>query len=180
MKQPNQRKCVSCKEVFTKRHFNQKYCFNPSCVAEWTAKEKSKQWTKEKSKKKEELLTVQDHLKLTQAIFNKYIRERDKKLGNPCMSCRKPLVGKFDAGHFWNANNHWNLRFDERNVHSQCVHCNRDKHGNLLEYRKQLEIYFGERWLGELEQDAQKTRKFTREELIEIRELYKQKTKDLI
>ena len=126
---------------------------------------------KEKREGRIKLLTVQNYVKKAQKVFNTWIRQRDKD--NPCISCRNSLKEKFDAGHFWNANNHWNVRFDERNVHGQCVKCNQHLHGNLLEYRKQLEFYYGERWLTELEQEARKTRKFTIEELKEIIEKYK-------
>lgn len=180
MKQPKQKKCKNCKQPFTPIRLTlEKYCKESECVRVWVAEEKDKQWKKTKSEKKAQLLTVQDWIKITQTTFNKYIRLNDLSLGNPCMSCRKPLVGKFDAGHFYNANNHWNLRFDERNVHSQCVACNQHKHGNLLEYRKQLEFYYGERFLIELEKDARITRKFTVAELMEINELYKAKIKNL-
>ncbi len=178
--------CPSCSVPFEPRkHFNStiksKYC--DLCTKTRQALKNLERIKKEDKRrlnnKKKQLLTVQDWIKITQATFNKYIRLNDLSLGNPCISCRNPLVGKFDAGHFYNANNHWNLRFDERNVHSQCVSCNQHKHGNLLEYRKQLEFYYGERFLIELEKDARITRKFTVAELMEINELYKAKIKNL-
>jgi hypothetical protein len=48
-----------------------------------------------------------------------------------------------------------------------------------LEYRKNLELYYGIAWLLELEKDAKKTRKFTKEELKNIIEIYKNKIKEL-
>jgi hypothetical protein len=178
MKQPNQRKCISCKEVFTKSHFNQKYCFKPSCVAEWTAKEKSKQWKKQKSKKKKELLTVQDHLKLTQATFNKYIRERDK--GKPCISCGNKEPKKVNAGHYYSSGGHKAVTFDENNVHLQCEYCNSFLSGNLILYRENLIKRIGVKAFDKLTKEAPKTANYTRDELIEIREHYKLKIKELI
>ena len=174
------KRCKNCKEPFAPiRTTLEKYCSKSECMQVFISEAKEKAWKKTKAVKKEELMTVQDYVKIAQQVFNKYIRLNDLSLGNPCFSCRKPLVGKFDAGHFHNANNHWNVRFDERYVHSQCVHCNQHLHGNLLEYRNQLEFYYGISWLNELEQDAKKTRKFTIEELKEIIETYKQKIKEL-
>jgi hypothetical protein len=173
------KKCRNCKEEFTPYTSLQKFCTKSECIRVFVDETKAKKWAKDKREKKAELMTVTDWVKIAQTAFNTYIRERDKSLGNPCFSCRKPLPSKFDAGHFMNANNHWSVRFDERNVHAQCVHCNQHLHGNLLEYRNQLEFYFGSAWLAQLERDAKETRKFTIEELKEITSTYKQKLKDL-
>lgn len=175
-------RCKECKDKFIPKAFNQKFCMlKDDCIKAFmvTLKKQRKEWKTEKIKRKKEMMTLQDWIKITQATFNTYIRLNDKKLNNPCMSCRKPLGTKYDAGHFYNANNHWNLRFDERNVHSQCVHCNQHLHGNLLEYRKQLLFYYGESFLSELERDSKVTKKFTINEVKEINEIYKKKIKEL-
>ena len=126
---------------------------------------------------KAELETVQDIVKAAQLVFNKYIRERDKN--EPCISCKqKPK--KVNAGHFWNANNHWNVRFDEDNVHVQCERCNSYLSGNLLEYRTNLLIKIGAERFKQLEARARLTRKFTKDELKEIIKTYKQKIKNEI
>lgn len=77
-----------------------------------------------------------DWLNLAQKVFNTYIRLRDRD--KPCISCNKPLNTKYDAGHYYSMGNYSFLRFNEENTHAQCVHCNRDLHGNLLEYRINL------------------------------------------
>jgi hypothetical protein len=154
--------------------FLQKNCFDPNCVTEWINDVKQKNWQKKKAKLKLDLMTVQDYIKLAQQVFNKYIRLRDA--GNVCISCqKKPL--KENAGHFYNANNHWNVRFDERNVHLQCEHCNTYLSGNLIEYRKQLINKIGIEQLTLLELEANKTRKFTIDELKQIINKYKLKIK---
>lgn len=123
---------------------------------------------------KSELMTTQQWVVKAQVYFNKFIRLRDE--GNGCVSCGTSLRNKkFDAGHFYNANNHWGLRFHESNVHGQCVKCNRDLHGNLLEYRKRIIERIGTDGLEALEKSAYDTRKFTRDELIEIYTKYKAK-----
>jgi len=168
-------KCKNCKQPFEPIRFLQKYCLNDECVRVWVESEKTKQWKKTKAKMKNDLLTIQDYIKLAQQTFNKYINLRDKKL--PCISCGKPITGRVNASHYFNANNHWNVRFNEFNVHTSCITCNQYLSGNLIEYRKGLINKIGEEQLTLLELEANKTRKFTIEELKEIINTYKQKIK---
>jgi hypothetical protein len=176
MKQQKQKKCKNCKQPFTPiRSTLEKYCKESECVRVWVSIEKEKAWKKTKAEKKAELMTVQDYIKIAQVTFNKYIRLRDKDY--TCISCGKELGAKFDAGHYLNANNHWNVRFNELNVNGQCVYCNQHLHGNLIEYRKRLIKLIGVESVEWLEEHAKKTRKFTIEELKEIIETYKQKIK---
>lgn len=168
-------KCKNCKQPFEPIRFLQKYCLNEECVRVWVESEKTKQWKKTKAKMKNDLLTIQDYIKLAQQTFNKYINLRDKKL--PCISCGKPITGRVNASHYFNANNHWNVRFNEFNVHSSCITCNQYLSGNLIEYRKGLINKIGEEQLTLLELEANKTRKFTIEELKETINTYKQKIK---
>jgi hypothetical protein len=135
-------KCKNCKQPFEPIRFLQKYCLNEECVKVWVESEKTKQWKKTKAKMKNDLLTIQDYIKLAQQTFNKYINLRDKKL--PCISCGKPITGRVNASHYFNANNHWNVRFNEFNVHSSCITCNQYLSGNLIEYRKGLINKIGE------------------------------------
>jgi len=170
------RKCKYCKSVFSPITTLQKNCFDPNCVTEWINEVKQKNWKKKKAKLKADLMTVQDYIKLAQQVFNKYIRLRDA--GNVCISCqKKPL--KENAGHFYNANNHWSVRFDERNVHLQCEHCNTFLSGNLIYYRENLLKKIGIEEFENLSAEAMKTRKFTIEELKEIIATYKKKCKEL-
>jgi hypothetical protein len=169
-------RCKNCKQKFEPIRFNQKFCLESDCVRVWVESEKTKQWKVKKQKMKNDLETIQDLVKATQIIFNKYIRLRDK--GQVCISCQnKPL--KENAGHYFNANNHWNVRFDERNVHLQCEHCNTYLSGNLIEYQRNLIHKIGIESYHELEAESRKTRKFTKEELREIMLTYKNKIKEL-
>jgi len=167
-------KCKNCKEKFEPIRFNQKYCLNEECIRVFVEEAKAKTWKKTKAKMKADLMTLQDYLKLAQITFNKYIRLRDK--GNVCISCQK-IPKKENAGHFFNANNHWNVRFDERNVHLQCEHCNTYLSGNLIEYQRNLIEKIGLEEYTFLMWEARKTRKFTKEELKEIIDTYKKKIK---
>ena len=170
------RKCKYCREPFQPITTLQKNCFDPNCVTEWINDVKEKNWQKKKAKLKLDLMTVQDYIKLTQQVFNKYIRLRDA--GNLCISCqKKPL--KENAGHFYNANNHWSVRFDERNVHLQCEHCNTYLSGNLIYYRENLLKKIGIEEFENLSAEATKNRKYTIEQLKEIIATYKKKIKNI-
>ena len=168
-------RCRNCKEKFEPVRFNQKYCLKDECIRVFVEEAKSKAWKKTKKNMQENLETIQDLVKATQIVFNKYIRLRDKD--ELCISCKqKPK--KSNAGHYYNANNHWNVRFDEDNVHLQCEHCNTFLSGNLINYRENLLKKIGEGKFQLLEAEANKTRKFTKEELKEIIETYKKKIKE--
>lgn len=168
-------RCKNCKNKFEPVRFNMKYCLEPECVRVWVESEKAKQWKTKKAKAKLDLMTLSDYLKLAQITFNKYINLRDKD--KPCISCDKPITGRVNASHFWNANNHYNVRFNEDNVHSSCIACNQFLSGNLLEYRTRLISKIGEQRFNILESESKKTRKFTIEELKEIIKEYKLKIK---
>jgi uncharacterized CHY-type Zn-finger protein len=169
------RKCKYCKQPFEPSVFLQKNCFDPNCVTAWVQETKEKNWKKKKAKLKLDLMTIQDYIKLAQQVFNKWINLRDK--GLPCISCGKPINGRVNASHYFNANNHWNVRFNEFNVHSSCITCNQYLSGNLIEYRSRLINKIGIEQLTLLELEANKTRKFTIEELKQIINKYKLKIK---
>lgn len=82
-----------------------------------------------------------------QECFNAYIRHRDK--GQPCISCQQYRT--LEAGHFYSAGHHNLIRFDEDNCHGQCSACNRHLSGNLLHYRRYLEIKIGKDRLAALD-----------------------------
>jgi hypothetical protein len=170
------RKCKYCKSTFEPVAFLQKNCFEPDCVTAWIQETKEKAWQKKKAKLKADLMTIQDYVKLAQQVFNKFIRLRDA--GQNCISCnKKPL--KENAGHFYNANNHWNVRFNEFNVHLQCEYCNTHLHGNLIEYRTNLINKIGVSKFLILEAESKKTRKFSIDELKDLITVYKAKIKNL-
>lgn len=140
-------------------------------------KERAKAWTKEKKEWSEKLMTLSDHIQLCQKVFNTYIRLRDK--GKPCISSGRPLIAKYDAGHYYSCGAYPNLRFNEDNCHGQSVHDNRDKHGNLIEYRERLIERIGmERFLT-LEAMKNISRNYTIPEIKEMIALYRSKIKQL-
>jgi hypothetical protein len=141
---------------------------------ELNKKKELKDWKIKKAKMKEDLMSLSDWLKIAQTHFNTYIRQRDKD--QLCISCQKPPLKK-NAGHFFNANNHYSVRFDERNVHLQCEHCNTFLSGNLIPYRENLIKKIGVQEFEDLSKIANETRKFNIQEVKELINIYKNKIK---
>jgi len=104
-----------------------------------------------------------------QKEFNRWIRERD--FGLPCISCGRSTDAKQNAGHYRSVGAAPQLRFNEDNCHKQCEHCNSYLSGNLVEYRPMLIHRIGVASVEALELDNA-TRKWTRDELVEIRRKY--------
>ena len=133
----------------------------------------------EKKKILEKLETHSDWLRKLQKVFNAYIRERDKN--KPCISCQVLLNGrKFDAGHCYSVGAYPNLRFNEDNVHGQCVHCNQHKHGNIHEYMSNLPKRIGVEAFERLQAERSKPLKLSIPEIKELIEVYKQKRKSIL
>lgn len=87
-------------------------------------------------------------------IFSKYIRKSaaDWKGYVTCFTC--PTYDDwrtFDAGHYLpQALGISVFKYYEKNVHPQCINCNRIKSGNYGEYKKRLIIEYGEGTIEEL------------------------------
>ena len=170
------RKCKYCSNEFTPYTSLQKNCFHDVCVKAMIKEHEVKQWNKKKAKLKKDLMTASDWLKIAQTTFNKFIRLRDTGLN--CISCgEKPK--KENAGHFWSAGGHANVRFNEENVHLQCERCNQYLSGNLLMYNNNLLYKIGSDRFIKLHEQAHITKRWTIEELHKINETYKQKIKEL-
>ena len=169
-------KCKYCKEQFEKVAPKQRVCMSDECIKRFSKEVKDKEWAIKKKALKEELQTVPELIKIAQKYFNDFIRLRDKDTN--CVSCDKPLTKKHDAGHYFNTS-YSNVRFNEYNVHSQCVNCNKHKHGNLLEYQIGIEKRVGGIELFELYKQAHIKKTWSKEELKEIIDIYKKKKKNL-
>ena len=138
-----------------------------------------KAWDQKKRQLTEELKTTSDYLKEAQYWFNKIIRERDKD--KPCISCGVSLQGrKYDAGHYYSQGGHSYLRFHSFNCFGQCVRCNRDLSGNLIEYRKGLIQRIGEEALEVLDRLSHEMRKYDIDELKKMIQEYKKIYKDMV
>jgi hypothetical protein len=164
-------KCKNCKDKFTPKTFLQKFCLvKPECVEIFVSEAKAKQWKKQKAQMKKELMTLSDYSNALQVIFNKWIRKRDD--GLLCISCGN-MTAKRDAGHFYSVGNYPSVRFDEDNVHSQCVHCNQFRGGNIHEYKRWLTLRIGQDRIDSLEKRAHESRKYSIPEIKEMIEKYK-------
>lgn len=176
--------CPSCSVPFEPRkHFNStiksKYC--DLCTKTRQALKNLERIKKEDKKrlndKKKELLTLSDHLKLTQMVVNKYIRLRDKD--ELCISCGKKINGVEHASHYLSSGGHSNIRFHEDNIWKSCYKCNVMLSGNPTSYRIRLIKKIGVERVEWLEDNAYIEKRWTREELKEIQEIYKAKIKNL-
>lgn len=113
--------------------------------------------------------TVPELIKKAQVVFNAYIRRRDENL--PCISCVK---GKPEqAGHYLSAGHHSVHRFNEKNVHGQCVRCNMYLSGNQINYRINLVKKIGVEQVEILEGTMNNKKKWDRLELETIINEYK-------
>ena len=178
MQKVYQRKCVSCKVKFTPQN-NTQICCSPKCAIDYMKSKKASAWQKEKKVLKEKLMTKSDYLNICQKVFNTYIRTRDKD--KPCISCDKFLKEKdINASHFYSVGSSPNLRFNEDNVHNSCIRCNKDLHGNLIEYALRLPNRIGIERFNELAQARNTPALYSIDDVKELIAIYKVKIKELI
>lgn len=109
--------------------------------------------------------------------FQKWIRKRDEN--KPCVSCGKLYAEQWDGSHYYKAEVFKGVIFDEDNVHKSCSYCNKWLDGNLNPYRIELFKRIGIDRVNNLDNKANTTRqkKWSRDELIEIREKYRELNK---
>lgn len=89
-------------------------------------------------------ITIKDRERLkkkAEIVFNKWIRERDKK----CMTCGESEKQLY-AGHFC----HNREDFNERNKNAQCYTCNFRKKGNMRFYTIYMVDKYGLDYVKEL------------------------------
>jgi len=182
-----ERSCAHCKARFMQVRHGQQVCSTECTIARAEAKQakkiaKAKQAGRKADKiKREKLKTRSDYIKEAQVAVNKYVRLRDA--GRGCISCGSLLVlggtgGGFDAGHWRSRGASPHLRFEEDNIHGQCKRCNLYGSGMAIEYRAGLIKRIGLARVEALEAD-QEPRKHSIQDLIEIRDKYRAKAKDM-
>ena len=173
-------KCKQCKQLFKQYKSTQKVC-SYDCAIKYAKNKRQTQekkvWNKKKKVLKEKLETVTSLAVKAQKVFNTYIRLRDE--GKPCISCKTPYKKNFQAGHYFSAGFHWSVRYNENNCFGQCIRCNMYLSGNLQQYSVNILERITPDQLEELSIKSQKTIKYSKEELINIRLLYQQKIKIL-
>ena len=191
---PKKRKCCGCKEYHPAESgfltpagfFHSTECASTYAsekaqkarnrdIKRTQEKERKKHNAKKREIKKQD---IRHQHKLTQQVFNKYIRLRD--VGKPCISCGRANDNtiQFHAGHFLTVGARPEHRYNEINCHAQCVRCNNFLSGNVAEYRKNLIDLIGLDIVESLENDR-KTHIYTPDELIAIRKKYSEKVRQL-
>lgn len=131
----------------------------------------------ETRRRKEAIKTLADLKREAQQALNRWIvhvRDKDR----PCISCGRHHHGAWHAGHYLSRGAAPQHALNPLNVWKQCAPCNTYLHGNQAAYRARLVQLIGQGAVEALEQDNA-PRKWTREELVAIRDEYRQKLKNL-
>jgi len=111
-------------------------------------------------------------------VFSQYIRlsRSDDQGFCTCVTCGKSAhwkEGGIQAGHFI-SRKHYSVRWDEDNVHPQCVGCNVFKAGEQYKYS----IFLGEKLSEYLYNKSLKITKFTSIEIEDLIEKYSLKLRN--
>lgn len=174
------KKCKQCGNLFYPANSLQKVC-SVGCAMAFSRAQAEKKQAKEECKRikerKERLKSRSDWLKDAQAVFNQFIRLRDKD--EPCISCGRHHQGQYHAGHYRSIGAAPELRFCELNVHKQCAPCNNHKSGNAIEYRINLIKKIGADKVEFLEQQDHLPAKMSIDEIKAVIKHYKAKVKAL-
>lgn len=110
-----------------------------------------------------------------QKVFNAWIRNRDQF--KSCISCGSTVE---QAGHYYSQGHHSALRFSEVNTNGQCVRCNHFLSGNLINYRRGLQLRYTQLEIDLLDSIGTRTpvKKWNRFELEELIKKYRLTLKD--
>jgi len=183
------KKCKQCKQHFQPTKPLQSVC-GIACAIGKAKADKAKKERVEHRVAKEKLKPKNEYRAEAQAVFNKFIRLRDKDM--PCVSCGRleneienTYGGKWDCGHFLSRGSHPELAFDERNAAKQCKKCNGGA-GNFTRKNhtvsQQYEIELIRR-IGQLEVDRLKgpheAKHYTIQDYKDLKATYKKKLKEL-
>lgn len=170
----------NCKDKFEPKYFLQKHCMEKEeCIKAEIELKKETIWKAKRTEWKKDLKTLGDYEAEARKEFQKWIRFRDKDEG--CISCGSKISIRYDGGHYLDANKYSGLIFNEDNVHKQCSRpCNKDLHGDIINYRIGLIARIGEEKVKWLEENKDRLRiyKYTKQQLIEIKNYYKLKNKE--
>ncbi len=140
--QPRSKPCKQCGSLFLPLRALQAVC-GPSCAIKTVKAQKAatkvavklrKEAVKKTSKWEEEC----------RAIVQKIARLRDRNDG--CISCHLPATwgGQWHGSHFRSHGAASAVQFHLWNIHKSCSSCNRDKGGNIIDYRPRLIAKIGQ------------------------------------
>lgn len=164
---------------------------HPSCIEPWAAAQEAKAQRAqakaqrmaakadraETRRRKEAIKTLADLKREAQTALNRWIvhvRDKDR----PCISCGRFHQGAWHAGHYMSRGAAPQHALNPLNVHKQCAPCNTYLHGNLIAYRVRLIELIGLEAVEAMENDNA-PHKWTREGLIEVRDTYRAKLKQI-
>ena len=114
-------------------------------------------------------------IKKLDAVFSKYIRLRDADTEGYCRCSTCGEVHhwtKIQAGHFI-SRKHYATRWNEDNVHAQCVACNVFRYGEQYKFS----LYLGDKLSKELLEKSRLIAKFTDIEIKEMIDDYNDRIK---
>ena len=137
-------------------------------------KEKGKKIKHAAEKKSFQLSDLKIRKAAAKKACHDYIRARD--VNNGCITCNRPLIGKFDAGHFMKGTNSY-TKFMEKNIHGQCVNCNQYNGGREREYEHVLIDKYGRLTVLALKRLRTRKIKRTANDYLLIEKHFKQKLK---
>lgn len=206
---PNETKLIVSKKGYCKYHNEQsknkkpkevksnygncKCCGRSALIvvkAGWCKKCNEQKKKDEKSKRVVKLVNKSEnkksHPKLKKIlweIFSEYIRIRDSKDGMfVCISCGKYQSaegGNLQAGHYYKSETYPSLRYEDRNVNSQCKSCNIFKEGNRQGYEIGMLKKYGQETIDILKISCHNKAKLGRFELEVLIKIYTEKLNKL-
>ena len=139
-------------------------------------KKRETQERAETKRRKEASKTVGQRRTEVQVELNRWVvHVRDVDL--PCISCGCTHA-RWNAGHYRSRGSAVHLSIEPTNVHKQCVRCNLELHGNLIEYRKGLVARYGVEYVEAIEAD-ERARHYTPEEFTAMKLDYRAKVKEM-
>ncbi len=186
-------RCAHCKKHLDPERPGQ--IVHAECAADWTHAQSAKREREEAKKarmaakveraeirrRKADLKTIHQLIAEADTAFMAWVRERDRQAGYACISSGQPLDwsgNQVDAGHFRSRGAASQIRYHPDNCHAQSKRENRYLAGNAVEYRIGLIDRIGIDRVEALEADNT-PHKWHRDELIEIRDRYREKLREL-
>lgn len=129
------------------------------------------------------MATISKLKKKLDKIFSEYIRRRDSDYRGycKCISCNKEYPafgGKIHAGHLF-SRRYLSIRYDEKNVNSQCSYCNTFLNGNQILASRGVERKWGKGVVEDLESRMNVVVKLSRIDYEEAIEFYKRKINEI-
>ena len=177
------RQCTTFDELVEKKGYRSIKCLDDHTRAKNAEKEAKKKAEFKEMKDRVDSQGVKSKLMTrAQTAFNAYIRARDAKYG--CISCGtlKAFSGitgsSWDTGHYRSRGATPALRFAEDYCFKQCVKCNRDFSGNIVNMRNVILHRIGQKRLDIIE-GPHDPKKYTADDLRSIEKEYKEKLKQL-